>query len=228
MLNPLKFSGKETDFFFLSDAHYNHAPKWPVPIWKMRGFNSPEEYNAGIINNWNQECNFESIIFHLGDLIFNDGDGSKIIKLIDQLNFKELYLGWGNHNSGQKTIYNKVLKEQFPQITNQEVYPLKWQFNSIKTIYFMPTYFEIFINGMGFVLCHYPIISFNGQKDNYYHLSGHVHNNLPLTNPLTGKGRRLDVGFESFKKPVSLKFIKQFLSKRDIDSVDHHSAPQNP
>lgn len=224
MLNNLKFKGEESKFFFISDLHWDHRPKWEIPIWKMRGYNSPEEYNNGIINKWNEVCDHESTVFHLGDLVFNDGDGSKFMSLMNRLNFKNLYLGLGNHNSGQKTVYNHILKENYLDLyeNSQEVYPLPFKINSIKTVYFMPVYFEIFINNIGLVLSHYPIISFNGQKDNFIHCSGHVHNNLPLTNPLTGKGKRIDVGVESFGKPVSLDFLRKFLSNRGIDSVDHH------
>lgn len=102
MFDYLKFRGNESKFLFISDLHWNHNPPWEIPIWKVRGFNSPEEYNEGEISAWNKTCDESSIVYHLGDLIFNDGKGEKFIQLISRLRFKELYLLMGNHHSGYK------------------------------------------------------------------------------------------------------------------------------
>ncbi len=222
MLNPLKFRGEDSNFLFISDLHVNQkCINWNVPLYKMRGFDSIEDHKRGIIDSWNQECNFNSVVFNLGDMMFDDPKGEEFYKLIDQLNFKELYLMFGNHWSGTKYHYLQQLKK-YNLDSKLEVYPLEWKFNSIKTIYFIPNYIEIYINSHPVVLSHYPVWSFNGQKDGCFMISGHQHSNDPYTAPFTGIGKRLDVSWESFKKPVSFKFLKNFLKDRDLDIKDHH------
>ncbi len=59
-------------------------------------------------------------------------------------------------------------------------------------------------------------------------LCGHSHSNCHLTNKDTGQGLRIDLGVESFGRPLSLAEIKRHLAGRDIDSRDHHSKDTNP
>lgn len=231
MLKTLKFSGEESNFFFISDLHQGHNREF---LWGKRGFKNLEEHDLANIHNWNSVCSHVSTVFHLGDLIFNDGTGEKFWKLLDRLNFKVLYLLLGNHVSGQRQAYLKVLKEQFPnaidEINNNlkyEVYPLEYNINQIKKIVFLPQYAEISINSTMLTICHYPIISHNKQNHHSIMLTGHSHSNCPITNKNTGQGMRLDVGVESVERPTSLKEIKFYLKDRSLDSVDHHASDES-
>lgn len=225
MLKSLKFRGEEKKFLFISDLHINHDRPWIV---QKRKFSSIIEHDEGIINNWNSVCNNKSIIFNLGDVQFNDPDGSKFLQLMRRLNFDTQYILWGNHTSGHRQTYIKEMKKQFPNSVNSEngleyeVYPLTLILDGIKKIIFLPEYVEVVINGTYLVLCHYALYCFNKQAHGALSISGHSHSNCPLTNKNTGQGKRLDVGVESFGQPINLSEIKNLLKNRLIDSSDHH------
>ena len=65
---------KQTDdrkVYFSSDWHLGHNPKWDVPIWKSRGFNSADEMTSGIIKSINDTIRFDDILFYGGDFCLN-------------------------------------------------------------------------------------------------------------------------------------------------------------
>jgi len=107
MLKPLKFKGDESKFFYISDFHHHHDRDF---IWGKRGFCSVGESDITLIERWNETCDEESIVFHLGDFIFSDGTGEKFYKLIERLRFKELFLLLGNHTSGHRQAYAKIFR----------------------------------------------------------------------------------------------------------------------
>ena len=233
MLKKLKFSGQETDFFFVSDLHFGHNrdfiyTKRANPITK-EVYKTVEEHDKGVIDGWNSVCNKSSIVFNCGDVVFNDSDGSRFWNLMRSLSFNKHYILWGNHTSGHRQAYLKVLKEKFPQAfkgeeLDYEVYPLEVELsgNPDKVIVFLPEYAEVSINSSQIVLCHYPLTVHNHMSHNSICLSGHSHSSCFMTNKNTGTGMRLDLGLESFGRPISLKEVKYHLRNRDIDPKDHH------
>lgn len=204
------------NIFVVSDLHYNHDRDF---IWKTRGFNSCQEHGESLIQTWNERVTNDNIVFHLGDLIFNDPKGEEITKLISKLNFKRLYLLPGNHLSGIKQFYFNNLKAYFGDDCLFEAYPLRANFH--RDVVFLPNLINLRVDKLFFVLCHFPIVSHDFQNGGAYHLCGHSHSNCAITNKDTGKGRRLDVGIESFGGPISLKFVVDYLKDRGIDSMDH-------
>lgn len=233
MLKTLKFSGEESNFLFVSDLHHCHDRNFIYTKRKdIRGkqYESVVEHDRGILEAWNSVCTNRSIVFNCGDVVFNDPDGNRFLQLMRQLDFKEHFILFGNHTSGQRQIYLRELIKQFPNAMRgyellHEVYPLKFNLdeNPDKSIIFLPSYAEIQINSTKLVLCHYPIYSHNGLGKNYYHVCGHSHSGCDLTNKDKGRGFRLDVGVESFGRPISLKEVKHHLKDRGLDSVDHHN-----
>ncbi len=110
-----------------------------------------------------------------------------------------------------------------------EVYPLTTTLDGgPKQIVFLPDYVEININKQPVVLSHYPIISHNRMARLSWMLCGHSHQGCALTNKDTGKGLRLDVGWEGWRRPVSVAEIRRHLAGRDIDPVDHHGKDEDP
>jgi len=234
MLKTLKFSGEETNFFFVSDLHIHHDrdfiyTKRANPLTGEK-YKTVIEHDKGIIEGWNSVCNNKSIIFNCGDVIFKDSDGSGFMGLMRQLDFKEHYVLFGNHTSGQRQTYIKELLCQFPNSMDgyglfYEVYPLRLNIdgNPEKTVIFLPEYAEIQINSTLITLCHYPIISHNKLGHGSYMICGHSHASCQITNKDSGTGFRLDVGIESFGRPLSLKEVKYHLRNRTTDSFDHHN-----
>jgi len=82
---------------------------------------------------------------------------------------------------------------------------------------------EVNIEGKDFVLCHYPLQSWNGLNKGVIHLHGHVH--LP-ENRKFGNGRRMDVGVDGNRMdPYSISDIIKIMDKRTVGSDmsgDHH------
>jgi calcineurin-like phosphoesterase family protein len=238
MLKTLKFSGFEYNFFFVSDLHYGHNKDFiytkRLNLVSKKLYSSVQEHDEGIINAWNNTCNKESIVFNLGDVCFNDSDGKNFKALMRRLNFAKHYILWGNHTSGHRQIYLEIMKAAFPEFIQEgdngleithEIYPLAYNVdgNPDKQVIFVPSYIEVQINSTKLMLCHYPIISHNGVGKGFYHLAGHSHSSCPFTNAITGAGRRLDVGIESFGRPISLIEVKDHLKDRKIESFDHHN-----
>lgn len=230
MYQRLKFQNLE-NIFVVSDCHFRHDRDF---IWAKRGFQSCEEHNETLIQEWNNRVKEDNVVFHLGDFMFRDPDGTYTLDFLDKLNFSTLYLLGGNHHSGVKAIYAKTLESKFSKIGYEinslilnsnvdiveEIYPLTLKLNENKSVVFLPDLVEIEVNKIFFVLCHYPIISHNRQANGSYMLCGHSHGNCELTNKITGKGRRLDVGVESFGGPISLQKVVDYLKERDYACVD--------
>lgn len=203
--------------FVVSDCHFRHNKDF---IWGRRGFQSVEEHDEGVIREWNSRVG-EHDVFHLGDFIFQDASGEKTLEYIKKLNFKRLYVLFGNHASGIKSIYKKTLEENFLLLEEVEIFPLVKKLGK-KELIFLPNLVEVSIGKHLFVLSHYPIISHNYQSKGSYMICGHSHGNCALTNKDSGKGRRLDVGIENFGGPISLRQVMEHLKDRDLDCVDHH------
>ena len=143
--------------------------------------------NETLIKNWNEVVMPEDQIFHLGDFGFGSADYLENILL--RLNGKK-YLIHGNHDQ-------TILK-------HQERFIGEGKFEWIKP------YYELNANGQKIVLCHYPILSWNGIMKNSWMLYGHCHDTLSELN----KGiRRIDVGVDNKEfdgyRPISLKEIEK-------------------
>lgn len=223
--------------FFVSDLHFSHDREF---IWGKRGYNSGQEHDNGLIENWNNVCDENSVVFHLGDICFNDPDGKKTEYLFRRLKFKKLYCLLGNHNSGQSNVYRRVLGEQFENAfppkqgnpfdvdlnskNHYEVYPLWYEINSEKKVCFLPEYFEIRVGQQKIVLCHFPIVSHHKNGHGSWMVCGHSHGSCEFSQKNANKGKILDVGIESFGRPISFFELKTIMDKKDIVSYDHHSS----
>lgn len=210
---PIKVSGSEEEVCFWSDTHFNHAcPHWPIPLWKARGFSSIEEHNRVLIQRWNEKSNENTTFFHLGDFLFGMDSKTKFKSIIEQLNFKVLYLMPGNHFSG----WNHVFEEQKSNV---------WDVNSCKRVVFIPNYIEAAFDGQLIVMSHYPILSFNGQSKDAICLYGHVHGNLskhPI-HELYSKAKAYEVTVENTSSPINLQQIKTAFKGRHPVVFDHHT-----
>lgn len=226
MLKVLKVNAPDNDIGIVSDFHWSHDRDF---IWGKREFKNVQESNEELIHRWNAHFTDKSIMFHLGDMVFNDPFGENFKNLMRRLKFKQLYCLLGNHNSGQSQIYKETLanfgfsKEQIDM--GMEVYPLSHYVddNPNKEVIFLPEFIEAVINGQRVSLCHYPIISHHKAGHGSWMLCGHSHGTCEFTNVKTGSGLRLDMGIESFGRPLNFKEIKDFFKNREITSFDHHS-----
>ena len=86
-----------------SDWHFNHDKEF---VWKERGFNSVDEMNKKIIENYNSLVNPDDDIYVLGDLML--GPAAAGIDCIKQLKGK-LHIALGNHDTEtRKNLYYEL------------------------------------------------------------------------------------------------------------------------
>ena len=121
-----------------------------------RGFGSVEEMNAYMLKQWNAKVRKNDDVVILGDLSW--GKAEETNALLEQLNGR-LYLIQGNHD--------RFLKNK--------------DYNASRFVWIKP-YEELQDNKRKVILCHYPIMCYNGQyrvdeqgNPKNYMLYGHVH-----------------------------------------------------
>lgn len=210
--------------YVVSDTHWNHNPKWPVPLWQARGYKSVDESNEHQRDTINKIVRPNDILIHLGDVTLNCNE-EQFEKFIASLNCQTIYALWGNHNSPSWNIYQREVKkwlkepvESYGDTTSDyEVYPFRY-----KNLVFVGNYLEAIIDGTYFVMSHYPIYVFNHMSKGALHLCGHSHYNLELSQADNPTSKILDVGWDGWAKPLSIDEIKAIMAKKNILAVDHH------
>lgn len=210
---PVRVSGKNHQILFWGCLHYRHDPKWDVPIWKMRGFDSSVEHDLAIIEKWNAKADENTIGFLLGDTVFGYGAEAAMLNLLNRMMFKELYIMSGNHQAGWKQLF-----ESCPQ----NIY----QMDHDGKVIFVPNYLEAYVNGQPIVMCHYPILSWNGQGKGSWMIYSHVHGSLgrsELGKLYQEKSRSREVSVEATDGPLTFGELKSELERKPKWSPDHHS-----
>lgn len=210
---PVKVSDKEDNVFFWSDMHLGQECRsWDEPLYAKRGFKTLEEHDSTLVRRWNERISHEGIVFNLGDMLFGHDGERRLLNYFEMLNFKTMYLLFGNHTAGVKQVF-EGLDDNILQV------------NSEKRVVFCPNYMEAHINGYHCVLSHYAIASFNGQGKGAYMIHGHSHGNLYGTNmgEVLYRARIVDVGVERFPSPPSFADIKKKFRDEPV-SFDHHGV----
>lgn len=224
MNKELRF--KQTDaqkVYLTSDWHIFHNPKWSIPIWKMRGFNSLEESNKHIIDSINDTVGVNDILINLGDPTLNCSE-SQFEELLSQIKCQTVYLLFGNHNSPCWGIYQREVKNFLSSMDDDysatqpslevEIYPLKY-----RNIIFVGNYLEFIVDGQYFVASHYPQSSWNHMAKNSIHCHGHIHSTKET---YVQSGKMIDVGFDYHRKPISVDEIKKYMNTISIKHEGHH------
>lgn len=177
--------------YFTADTHFYHSN---VLQYERRPFQTVEEMNEALIRNWNAKVSPEDDIYILGD--FTLKGPSPANALLEQLQGRK-YLIRGNHDgfADQKSF-------------RQDAFV--W----------VKDYFELCWQNQYFILCHYPLLSWNGMRQGAFHLHGHQHNK-----PHYNEGnrhdnlRRLDVGVDANgMAPVSAEEIIAFWDEEYSDA----------
>lgn len=140
--------------YYIADCHFFHE-KLNTKM-DRRGFESPEKMNEYMLEKWNARVREKDEVVILGDLSW--GKARETNELLEKLH-GQLYLILGNH-------------DRF--LTNKD-------YNAARFQWIRP-YEELHDNGRKVILCHYPIMCYNGQyrldengNPRTYMLYGHVH-----------------------------------------------------
>lgn len=140
--------------YYIADLHFFHAGM--NTKMDCRGFGSVEEMNEYMKYKWNGKVRRNDEVVIIGDLSF--GSAEQTNELLEQLNGR-LYLITGNH-------------DRFVDQADFKTGRFTW----------IKPYGELSDNRRKVVLCHYPVMFYNGQyrvdeegNPKTYMLYGHVH-----------------------------------------------------
>lgn len=140
--------------YYIADSHFFHGNL--NNKMDHRGFENVEAMNRYMLGRWNEKVRKNDEVVILGDLSW--GKAEETNELLEKLHGR-LYLIQGNHD--------RYLKDKAYNVDRFE-----W----------IKPYEELQDNKRKVILCHYPIMCYNGQhrKDEFgnpktYMLYGHVH-----------------------------------------------------
>jgi len=171
--------------WFTSDTHYGHAN---IIKYCNRPFKDVEEMNQALITNYNSVVRPEDTVYHLGDFAFMPVD--KVLSILSRLNGNK-FLMFGNHD--------KVIRGA--------VGAFKPKFHTISD------YMEINVDGTKIVMCHYPMLTWNGSGRGSIMLHGHAHGNTNYGHLKDAK--ILDVGVDCHNYfPLSADDMFRIMSKK--------------
>lgn len=199
------------DIWFTSDWHLGHknivgpdVSKWASGY---RDFKTLEEMDHTIMATYNKYVKERDLVYHLGDLCF--GSALKWIHYLRQLKPTIMFYVTGNHD-------------------HETPYDLEgdW-FSSVSQL------LEVKIQGTKFVLCHYPMRTWNKSHHGSIHLFGHEHGEMP--DYYIGPGpfdyaKAIDVGVDHIYKlkgewrPIHLDEVFEIMKTRVPTSMGHHNG----
>lgn len=181
--------------YFTADTHFGHTN---IIRYCGRPFETKEEHDRVLIENWNNKVQPQDVVYHLGDFGFGTPDDLRKIaaKLQGKIHFIR-----GNHD--KPTILD-VIGGRFASIKD------------VSIIY--PTYNDKKIT---IFLSHYAHRSWFKSNHGSWHLWGHSHNNLPP------HGLSFDVGVDAWNfEPISLEEvatkIESLQKVLDYNPADRH------
>lgn len=169
--------------YFTADTHFGHRN---VIQYENRPFQTVDEMDEALVENWNRRVSPEDDIYILGDFTLKGPDIANA--LLERLQGRK-YLIRGNHDGyvDRASFY----REHFLWIKD---------------------YHELAYQERWFILCHYPLFSWNGMSRGAFQLHGHQHNG-PRYNEDNRSMRmaRLDVGVDAqAMAPVSIEELLAF------------------
>ena len=182
--------------WFTSDLHF-----WHKNICKYcdRPYESIEEMNQGIVDNWNSVVKEDDTVFVLGDLGFCGIE--KLRPLMSQLKGK-IFLIQGNHDSDKvvnKLYEEGIIKDYFKllevTIVNDEECP-----------------------NQQLTLCHFPMIDWYNKEKGAWMIHGHQHQ-LPETPSCSPK--HYDVGLDkNGMTPINFEQLKINITKQYLNNAN--------
>ena len=98
------------NIFFISDTHFGHANMLKFTNYdgsRMRPFNSIEELDELMIQNWNEMVKPTDKIYHLGDVVYHCKNRDQIMS---RLNGDKILIK-GNHDRNQLGWYMKYFRD---------------------------------------------------------------------------------------------------------------------
>lgn len=202
---------ENTKVWITSDTHYGHKnicrgvtnwrlPDGSVPIDQTRDFDTIERMNESIIQNINSVVGQDDVLIHLGDWSFGGFENIEIFR--NRIVCQNIHLILGNHDHHIEGNRGGC----------QDLFTSVSHYNRLK------------YKNKTFILCHFPIQSWDGLNRGNIHLHGHVHLS---TNLRFGKGKKMDVGIDGHPEfgVYNMDEIIKMMDSREMVSdmnFDHH------
>jgi calcineurin-like phosphoesterase family protein len=171
--------------YFTADTHFGHEK---IIRYCKRPFHSAAEMDECIYANWATHVRPTDTVYHLGDVAFGDRD--EVFRTVQRLRSLpgKKYLVPGNHDRRFHGMLSDAFEEVLPPI-----FETTEQLRSGGT--------------QRLVLCHYPMMGWNGLYRGAVQLYGHVHGRIP------GNSMQMDVGVDVWDfAPVRLETVLKRLS----------------
>ena len=139
--------------YFTSDLHLGH--KYIIALCN-RPFESVEEMDSTLIENWNRKVKKNDLVYLIGDVVW---DKKKVAYYMEQLTGRKILIA-GNHDSAW--INREECKGCFETV--------------------LP-YLEVHLNSHPITMCHYPMLEWKSSREEIkrklgYHIHGHIHNRI--------------------------------------------------
>ncbi len=175
----------EIMIYFTSDLHFGHKN---IMRYAERPFETTEEMDQALIDNWNTRVNANDEVYILGDVTMRGGEFAN--EKLSQLKGR-IYLIKGNH-------------DYYADRKNYDPWRLEW----------IKDYHVVHYQNEQFVLFHFPILEWDRKFHGAYQLHGHQHNHADYNIKNRADGiRRYDVGVDANNyAPVSIEEIMRFFA----------------
>lgn len=176
--------------FFIGDTHFNHNK---VIEYSNRPFNSLEEMNERLIENWNSVVRSNDIVYHLGDFAFyRKQDAYDIFERLKGIKV----LIRGNHDSKTykyENIFSKVV--DYLELTEYTENRL--------------------------ILSHYPFYTWRNRHKGSLMIHGHTHLKT-ISNPVVANRLCVSVEATGYF-PISLEELMQFTTPaNELPLIDYN------
>lgn len=173
--------------YFTSDHHFGHKN---IIKYCNRPFSSVEEMDSIMIERWNQVVKPNDMVYHLGDFTLNNRD--KAIEYFSKLNGKVYIVKNPSHHDKNWIKFNSF---SYTTITTTNVMSSVMYIDPITTIrYGIKT----------IVMCHFPMLEWEGSHHGSIHFHGHSHGNIP------NRENFIDVGVDCWNYyPITFEQIME-------------------
>lgn len=181
-----------------SDSHHYHKN---ILKYCSRPFETVEEMNQALINNWNSVVGKDDHVYHLGDFCFGNVEKWNSILEPGVLN-GNIHLILGNHDV-PRIFKESVNRERFCEITYQKM---------------------LLFDGWTIFLNHFPFLDFSNNIDHkVIQALGHIHSGPFSAGTITEEKTKClnwnqyDVGVDNNDyTPISLeKFFEEIFKRRE-------------
>lgn len=182
--------------FFTADTHFFHKN---IIEYCERPFENVFEMNKILIEEWNRVVPKDGVVFHLGDVAMT-GTPKNLDTILGKLNGTKILVE-GNHEKA--ALGKEYLRSYWYEICDIAEIEVKDE--------------EITYGKQHIVMCHYPMLTWNGSHRGSWQLFGHVHGGLSNKGVMKHSPTQMDVGVDTHAfRPYSYQEVKEIITKQHL------------